>query len=63
MDGLAVIIADMVKSALFWEEEHGLPQQGNRKIVPQKTLTVVGVSDTLNASENAVEGENNDHQN
>jgi len=38
MDGLAVIIANMVKSALFWEEEHGLPQHDTRKIVPQKTL-------------------------
>ncbi len=63
MDKLAVIIADMVKSALFWEEEHGIPHNDNRKNEPQKWLTIVGVTDTLKVSENAVEEGNNDHQN
>ncbi|MFC1977910.1 hypothetical protein ACFLWS_06585 [Chloroflexota bacterium] len=63
MDRLAVIIADMVKSALFFEEEHGIPHNDNRKNEPQKWLTVISVSDTLNASEYAVKGDNNDHQN
>lgn len=62
MDRLAVIIGDMIKSALFWEEEHGIPQHDNRKIEPQKPLTIISVTDTLNASENVVKGEDNDHQ-
>ena len=62
MDRLAVIISAMIKSALSWEEEHGIPQHDNRKIDPQKPLTVIGVTDILNASENVVKGEDNDHQ-
>jgi hypothetical protein len=63
MDRLAVIIADMLKLAVSWEEEHGMQQHAdNRKIAPQKPLTVIGVNDTLNASENVVKGEKNDHQ-
>lgn len=62
MDRLAVIISAMIKSALSWEEEHGIPQHDNRKIDPQKPLTVIGVTDILNASENVVKGENNGHQ-
>jgi hypothetical protein len=62
MDRLAVIIADMIRSALAWEQEHGMPQHDNRKIEPPKPLTIIGVTDRLNVSENAVKGENNDHQ-
>ena len=62
MDRLAVIISAMIKSALSWEEEHGTPQHDNRKIYPHKPLTVIAVNDTLNASENVVKGEKNDHQ-
>ncbi len=62
MDRLAVIISAMIKSALSWEEEHGIPQHDNRKIDPQKPLTVIAVNDTLNVSENVVKGEKNDHQ-
>jgi len=62
MDRLAVIISAMIKSALSWEEEHGIPQHDNRKIDPQKPLTVIGVTDILNASENVAKGEKNDHQ-
>ncbi len=62
MDRLAVIISVMIKSALSWEEEHGIPQHDNRKIDPQKPLTVIGVTYTLNTSENVVKGEKNDHQ-
>jgi len=59
MDKLAVIIADMVKSALSWEE-HGI-HADNRKIIPRKPLTVIGVPDTLNVSEIILEEDNNDH--
>ncbi len=62
MDRLEVIIADMIKSALSWEEGHGIPQHENRKIEPQKRLTVIGVIVKLNASENVVKEENNVHQ-
>ncbi len=61
MDRLAVIVADMVKSALSWEEDHGVPQHDNRKIKPPKALTVIGVTGTLNTSKNVAKGENNDH--
>jgi hypothetical protein len=62
MDRLAVIIAGMIRSALAWEQEHGMPRHDNRKIVPPKPLTIIGVTDTLNTSENVVKGANNDHQ-
>ena len=38
MDRLAYIIADMLKSALAWEEEHGIPKPKANKILPNKTL-------------------------
>lgn len=62
MDRLGVIIADMIKSALSWEEGHGIPQHENRKIEPQKRLTVIRAIDKLYVSENVVKEENNDHQ-
>jgi len=39
MDRLAYIIADMLKSALAWEEEHGIPEPKTGKTSPNKTLT------------------------
>ena len=62
MDRLGDIIAAMIEEALSWEEEHGIPQHENRKIEPQKPLTIIGIPDTLNAYENVAKGENNDHQ-
>jgi len=62
MDRLAVIITDMIRSALAWEQEHGLPRYDNSQNEPPKPLTILGVTDRLNASENAVKGENYDHQ-
>jgi hypothetical protein len=62
MDRLVVIIADMIRSALSWEQEHDVPLHDNRKTEPQKPLTIIGVTDTLNTSENVVKGANNDHQ-
>lgn len=63
MGNFAVIISDMIKSALSWEEEHGMPQYAdNRKVAPQQPLTVHGDADTLCASENVVKGGKNDHQ-
>jgi hypothetical protein len=61
LGNLAAILADMVRSALAWEQEHGASQHDNRKIEPPKPLTTIGVTDTLNASGNEVKGENNDH--
>ncbi len=57
-----VIIADMILSALSWEQEHGLPPHVNHKIEPQEPLTIIGVTDTLKTSQNADEGENHDHK-
>ena len=39
MDKLVLIIADMLESALAWEEEHGVPGQNGSKTLPQNTLT------------------------
>ena len=39
MDKLVLIIADMLKSALAWEEEHGVPELKASKTLPNKTLT------------------------
>ncbi len=63
MDRLAVIIAEMIRSALSWEQEHGLPQYDNRKIGPQKPLTIIGVTDTLKASDVSVKGDSDEHKN
>ncbi len=58
-----VIIADMIISALSWEERPGVPQRDNRKITPKKPLTVIDSTDTLKASEDIAKEENNDCQN
>ena len=34
-----MIIADMLQSALAWEEEHGVPGQNGSKTLPKNTLT------------------------
>ena len=39
MDKLVLVIADMLKSALAWEEEHGIPEPKASKTLPNKTLT------------------------
>jgi hypothetical protein len=39
MDKLVLIIADMLKSALAWEEEHGVPELKANKTLLNKTLT------------------------
>ena len=62
MDRLAVILTDMIRSALAWEQEHGLPLNDSPKIESQKPLTTIGVTDTLNTSVNIVKGEGNDRQ-
>jgi len=62
MDRLAVILADMIKSAVSWEKEHGLPQHDNHKTEPQKQLTALDGADTLNMYENVDKGENDDYR-
>ena len=61
MDPLVSILADMLRSALAWEQEHGV-QQNSAKINPIKPLTITGVTDKLIPSENIIEGEYHDHQ-
>ena len=39
MDKLVLIIADMLKSALAWEEEHGIPELKASNPLPNRTLT------------------------
>jgi hypothetical protein len=50
VEKLAVIIADMLRSALSWQQEHGMPAHDANKIEPQKPLTTTGTTDKLNAS-------------
>ena len=64
VDKLAIILADMLRSALAWEQEHGTSLQNSHKIEPLKPLTIIDVTDTLNASntsQNTDRGENSYH--
>ena len=61
MDRLVEIFADMIRSALAWEQEHGVQQNGN-KTEPPKALTSVRPAYTVEIHKNADKGENNDHQ-
>jgi hypothetical protein len=61
MDPVVAILADMVRSALAWEQEHGVQQNGN-KTEPSKALTTVRPAYTVEIHKNADKGENNDHQ-
>ena len=56
------IIADMIQSALSWEQEHGLPYHDHYKDQPPVPLTIITLVDTLNAPENALRGEDDDYQ-
>ena len=61
MDRLVEIFADMLRSALTWEQEHGV-QQNRNKTEPSKSLTSVRPAYTVEIHKNADKGENNDHQ-
>jgi hypothetical protein len=60
MDRLAVILAEMIRSALAWEQQQGLPRYDSHKTKPLKTLTINGIIDALKANENAGKGEENE---
>ena len=62
MDGLAVILADMIRSALVWEQEHGVPQY-NSEFRPEKALTKISVVFTVNTEHDLPKGGNNEHNN
>lgn len=62
VDNLAAILADMVHSALAWEQEHGLPPCENRKIGRLKPLTSTISTDRLNPSGDSSQGESDGHQ-
>jgi hypothetical protein len=63
MDRLAVIIAEMIRSALAWEREHGMPERDNRKIEPKKPLTSVPLPYTVEIYKNADRGDVDEHKN
>jgi hypothetical protein len=63
MDELAVILADMIRSALAWEAEHGVPPHDNPKTDPSKALTSIPLSSTVNIHENKVKGDSDEYQN
>lgn len=50
MDRLVKILADMVRSALAWEQEHGI-QQNSAKINPVEPLTNIDGTYTVNIHE------------
>ncbi len=62
MEGLAVIIANMLKSVASWEQEHGTAEHDNRGNEPKKWLTALNVTDTLNVIEPLVKGGHDDHE-
>ena len=56
MDRLAVILADMVLSALSWEQEHGLPQHDS-EFRPKKALTKIPLCLQLTQNKTCPKGE------
>lgn len=62
MDRLATILVDMIRSALAWEQEHGVPQQHSPKNKPSKPLTNIRVIYTLDEHENESRRDGNEHQ-
>ena len=62
MDRLVAILAEMLHSALAWEQEHGVPQQHSPKTEPSKPLTNIHVTYTLDGRENTDKGDGNEHQ-
>jgi len=63
MDRLVEILADMLRSALAWEQVHGMPERDNRKIEPQKPLTSVPLPYTVEIYKNADKGDVDEHKN
>ena len=61
MEKLAVILTDMLKSALAWEQEHGV-QQCCAKIEPVKPLTNIDGTYKLTETDNAEKEGTNEHQ-
>ena len=57
-----MIIADMLESALAWEEEHGVPQQNGSNILPQNTLTNHPKASKVERSEIAGSGVSHEHE-
>lgn len=57
MDRLAVILADMLRSALAWEQEHGQPSQSMTK----NGLTGLAKPYTLQSPDIITAGEKHDH--
>jgi len=62
MEKLAAILTDMLKSALAWEQEHGV-QQCCAKIEPVKPMINVNGTYTLNGCDNAEKEGTNEHKN
>lgn len=62
MDGLTVILADMIRSALAWEQVHGLSQHDS-EFRPEKALTKIPVVFTVNTEQDLPKGGNNEHNN
>ena len=63
MDRLAAIIAEMIRSALSWEQAHGMPQHDIRKIEQQKPLTSVSPAYTVEIIKNVDKGDCDEYKN
>lgn len=61
MDELVEILADMIRSALRFEEEHGV-QQYCAKSVLVKPLTIIDSTGKVEAPENANKEDFDDHK-
>jgi hypothetical protein len=62
MDKLVLIIADMLQSALAWEEEHGVPEQKSSKTLPKNTLTNHPKVSKVERSETINEDKSDEHE-
>ena len=57
-----MIIADMLQSALAWEEEHGVPGQNGSKTLSKNTLTNHPQVSKVERSETINEDKSNEHE-
>jgi hypothetical protein len=62
MDRLVEIFADMLRSVLAWEQEHGV-QQNSAKIAWAEPLTKTTIISKVGVHENVDKGDDDDHEN
>jgi hypothetical protein len=60
MDRLVEILADMLRSAINWEKEHGAPQN-NAKIASVDPLTKIVIISKVVGHESVDKGDDDEH--